>query len=129
MCQTASMPDKAPFTISPNASRAGVLKTRLLSDQWACLVARIINDVRSFGITTAPQIAADLNRRGIPTLRNGRWHASTVNNLLRRYAHARRTNPNLVAQTLRHPPPALLKHIAEHQVDSMERQRALRDPP
>lgn len=115
--------------VSPKASVAGVASLRLLSDQWACLIARIINDFRSFGITTAPQIAAELNRRGIPTLRNGRWHASTVNNLLHRYAHARRANPELVAQTLLHPPHALLKHIAQHQVDSMERQRALRDPP
>lgn len=123
------MPPTKTFAISPNASRAGVQQSRLIADQWACIIVRVINDLRSFGLTTAPQLAAELNRRGIPTLRNGRWHASTVNNLLHRYAHVRRTNPELVEQTLMDPPPALMAYIAAHQVKAIKDQRALRDAP
>ena len=115
--------------ISPNASRAGVVKSRLKADQWACIIARIINDLRALNIVTGPQIAAELNARGIPTLRKGRWHASAIRLLLHRYVHLRRTNPSLVADSLTNPPPVLLKHIADHQVEHLDQQRALRDPP
>jgi len=123
------MPSKPPSAISPSASRAGVLKTRLKADQWACVVARIINDLRVLGHTSHDQLAAELNRRGIPTVRDGRWHRTTVQNLLYRYALVRRSNPQLVASTLLNPPPQLLRHIAEHQLEQLDRQRALRDPP
>jgi hypothetical protein len=128
------MPSKAPSTlsptaISPSASKAGVQRSRQLADQWACLIARIINDLRALGSTSHEQLAVELNARGIPTLRSGTWHRTTVQNLLHRYAHVRRSNPQLVASTLLNPPPQLLRHIAEHQLNELDSQRALRDPP
>lgn len=123
------MPAKPPPAISPAASRAGVERARLLADQWACLIARIINDLRALGHVSHEQLAAALNGHGIPTLRDGTWHRTTVQNLLTRYAELRRSNPDLVAKTLLHPPPELLAHIARHQAEHIKRQRALRDPP
>ena len=114
--------------ISPKASVAGVQSTRLLSDQWACIIARIINDLRAFAIVTSVALAEELNRRGIPTLRDGTWHRTTVDNLLRRYANVRRVNPDLVAQTLVKPPAELLEFIARKQTEHLKRQRHLRDP-
>lgn len=114
--------------ISPKASVAGVQSTRLLSDQWACLIARIINDLRAFGVVSSAALAEELNHRGIPTLRAGTWHRTTVDNLLRRYANVRQLNPDLVAQTLVKPPAELLEFIARKQTEHLDRQRNLRDP-
>lgn len=122
------MPPARP-AISPSASKAGVERSRLLSDQWACLVARIVNDLRASGHISHEQLADALNAHGIPTLRKGIWHRTGVQNLLARYAELRRQNPGLVAQTLLHAPPELLVHIARHQIRHTERQRALREAP
>lgn len=123
------MVETATLGICPSASASGVKANRLLADQWACLVSRIINDLRAFGIVTSVDLAEELNRRGIPTLRDGTWHRTTVDNLLRRYAQVRRTNPDLVAQTLVNPPVSLLEFIARKQTEHLGRQRALREPP
>lgn len=110
------------MTPSPTATRAGVKATRLRADQWACLMARIINDLRVSDHISHEELAAALNERGIPTLRDGTWHRTTVQNLLRRYAHVRRTNPDLVSLTLVSPPAALLEFIARKQTEHLERQ-------
>lgn len=46
--------------------------------------AETIADVRSSGVTSLAAVAAELNLRGIVTPRGGRWHASSVRNLLAR---------------------------------------------
>lgn len=107
----------------------GVQRAQLISDQWACIIARIVNDLRAKGLTSAPQIAMGLNDYGIPTLRNRRWRENTVKNLLARYAELRRRNPQLVAATLLNPPPALITFIARHQAKHVARQHALREDP
>lgn len=86
---TVLMHNETHFAISPAASSARVLKTRLEADQWAFVIARIINDLRTFGHTSHDQLAAELNRRGIPTVRNGSWHRTTVQKPLKRYAFLR----------------------------------------
>jgi hypothetical protein len=44
----------------------------------------VIKDIRSSGANSLRAIAAELNWRGMLTRRGGRWHVSTVLNLLER---------------------------------------------
>lgn len=46
--------------------------------------APIIADIQAAGATSLPAIARELNERGIVTPRGGRWHPSSVRNLLSR---------------------------------------------
>ncbi|WP_395541548.1 recombinase family protein [Neotabrizicola sp. sgz301269] len=46
----------------------------------------VLQDVQASGITTLSGMAEELNRRGIKTARGGRWHASSVCNVLSRLA-------------------------------------------
>jgi DNA invertase Pin-like site-specific DNA recombinase len=46
--------------------------------------APIIADIRAEGLVSLPAIARELNARGIITARGGRWHPSSVRNLLQR---------------------------------------------
>lgn len=46
--------------------------------------APIIADIRASGAASLPAIAKELNDRGIITARGGRWHPSSVRNLLQR---------------------------------------------
>jgi DNA invertase Pin-like site-specific DNA recombinase len=48
--------------------------------------AEIIEDVQASGVASLAGIARELNERGIVTPRGGRWHASSVKNLLARSA-------------------------------------------
>lgn len=51
-------------------------------------LAPVIADIRAGGATSLPAIARELNGRGIVTPRGGKWHPSSVSNLLSRLAHA-----------------------------------------
>ena len=46
----------------------------------------LIEDMRSQGISSVREIAAELNQRGIPTVRGGEWHPTTAARLLDRLA-------------------------------------------
>jgi DNA invertase Pin-like site-specific DNA recombinase len=48
--------------------------------------APIVADIREKGHTSLPAIAREMNERGILTPRGGRWHPSSVSNLLGRLA-------------------------------------------
>ena len=54
------------------------------ADRHARDLAPVVADIRSGGATTLRAIAAELNDRGMLTRRGGRWHVSTVMNLLDR---------------------------------------------
>ena len=58
--------------ISRNAERHALDLAPVVEDVWAC------------GATSLRAIAAELNARGMLTRRGGRWHVSTVLNLLDR---------------------------------------------
>ena len=47
-------------------------------------LAPVVEDVRASGHTSLRAMAAELNARGMLTRRGGRWHVSTVVNLLER---------------------------------------------
>lgn len=44
----------------------------------------VVDDIRARGATSLRAIAAERNARGMLTRRSGRWHVSTVTNLLDR---------------------------------------------
>jgi hypothetical protein len=55
--------------------------------QWRCGaqdLAPVVEDIRADGGTSLRVIAAELNAWGMLTRRGGRWHVSTVTNLLNR---------------------------------------------
>ncbi|PJN94593.1 resolvase, partial [Amaricoccus sp. HAR-UPW-R2A-40] len=54
------------------------------ADRHAQDLALVVADIRSGGATSLRAIAAELNDRGMLTRRGGRWHVSTVQNLLDR---------------------------------------------
>lgn len=54
------------------------------ADQFADDLTAVVRDIRAHGHETLRAMAAELNRRGILTRRGGRWHVSSVRNLLRR---------------------------------------------
>ena len=54
------------------------------ADRHAKDLAPVVADICSGGATSLRAIAAELNARGMLTRRGGRWHVSTVMNLLDR---------------------------------------------
>ncbi len=72
---------------NPKLSEARPLAVQALkdqADQYAANVLPIIREAQRAGATTLREIAAVLNARGITTPRGGRWHATSVKNLLAR---------------------------------------------
>lgn len=54
------------------------------ADTFATDLAPIVNRLRSEGLSSLPQIARGLNEGGFATPRGGKWHPSSVSNLLKR---------------------------------------------
>lgn len=54
------------------------------ADAFAQSLVPVLQDLREEGITSMRAIAAELNRRAVPTARGGKWHLTSVANLLRR---------------------------------------------
>jgi DNA invertase Pin-like site-specific DNA recombinase len=72
---------------NPRAAEAAVKAQaahRASADRFAANVLPIIESIRASGISSYMGIADALNSRGIRTSRGGRWHATTVRNLLSR---------------------------------------------
>ena len=55
------------------------------ADRHARDLAPVVADIRGTGSTSLRAIAGELNARGMLTRRGGRWHVSTVLNLLDRF--------------------------------------------
>ena len=54
------------------------------ADRHAQDLAPVVEDIHAGGATSLREIAAEMNHRGMLTPRGGRWHVSTVLNLLDR---------------------------------------------
>jgi DNA invertase Pin-like site-specific DNA recombinase len=70
-----------------NAPEAAALGREVLvseADRFTANVLPVIRSIQATGVISLAGIAAALNARGIPTSRGGRWHVSTVRNVLRR---------------------------------------------
>ena len=63
------------------------------ADRHAQDLAPVVADIRACGATSLRAIAGELNARGMLTRRGGRWHVSTVMNLLDRLGLGRRHAP------------------------------------
>jgi DNA invertase Pin-like site-specific DNA recombinase len=63
---------------------AGVRAIRTKADRHASDLDPVIASLRSEGINSLGRMAATLNERGMLTPRGGRWHKSSVKNLLAR---------------------------------------------
>jgi DNA invertase Pin-like site-specific DNA recombinase len=63
---------------------AAIAQVKLNADQRARDLATVVQDIRNGGALTLEAIATELNGREIITPRGGRWHPSSVLNLLRR---------------------------------------------
>jgi DNA invertase Pin-like site-specific DNA recombinase len=70
-----------------NANQAAALGRDIQTteaDRFAANIMPIVEAVRSAGARSLANVADALNARGIRTARGGRWHVSTVQNLLAR---------------------------------------------
>lgn len=70
-----------------NLAEAGALGRQTLAreaDQFAASIRPMIEAIRAAGNVGLGAIAGALNARGVRTARGGRWHASTVRNVLAR---------------------------------------------
>ncbi|MBU6434998.1 MAG: recombinase family protein [Nitrospirae bacterium] len=65
------------------AQRKGAASTKAASDRFAGEVLPIIEGYKAKGLTVR-EIAGELNKRGVTTLRGGAWHASTVVKVIKR---------------------------------------------
>jgi hypothetical protein len=54
------------------------------ADRFATNALPVVNAINASGVTSLAGIARALNNRGIRTARGGRWHVSTVANVLAR---------------------------------------------
>lgn len=78
-------PNGAEAIKRANKGTAGALEAvRRNAAGRAAEYAETIADVRAGGAASLPAIARELNARGIVTARGGKWHPSSVRNLLRR---------------------------------------------
>ena len=57
------------------------------ADRFAANLMPLIRDIQRSGATSLAAIADALNNRGVRSARGGRWHVSTVQNLLARAKH------------------------------------------
>ncbi|MCX5579449.1 recombinase family protein [Kaistia terrae] len=71
------------YAASVGKARAAIVAN---ADQFATSVLPIVEGIQASGVTALDGIAGALNARGVHTRRGGKWHASTVRNLLLRTA-------------------------------------------
>ena len=62
----------------------GVEAIKRGADERASQLAGVVKEIQDAGATSLREIAEELNRRSITTARGGKWHASSVKNLLER---------------------------------------------
>src|SRR5262245_39248965 len=63
---------------------SGQLAMRRLAQLHASELASIIHEIRAAGFVTWRAMTYELNQRGIPTARGGRWHSTSVGRVLTR---------------------------------------------
>ena len=63
---------------------AGVAAIRVAADSHAKNLQPVVNTLAAEGVTSLGAVAEALNERGMLTPRGGRWHKSSVRNLLDR---------------------------------------------
>lgn len=74
----------APIRRAAKGTTAALQAVRENAAGRAADYAETLADIRATGAMSLPAIARELNERGIVTPRGGRWHPSSVRNLLQR---------------------------------------------
>ncbi len=67
-----------------NGSKQGVDAIKRGADERAGKLAEVVKEIQEAGASSLREIAEELNSRSITTARGGKWHASSVRNLLAR---------------------------------------------
>lgn len=67
-----------------DARKIAIQKVSSNADKFADEIAPIIAEIKQAGASTFVDIAAELNRRNIPTARGGKWYGTSVSNIIRR---------------------------------------------
>jgi DNA invertase Pin-like site-specific DNA recombinase len=75
---------RAGAKLTAKARQAGIKTIQARADARAADLAPIVRELQAAGATSLRGIADELNRRGIPTARRGRWQAESVSQLLAR---------------------------------------------
>lgn len=75
-----------PLRRAAKGNTAAVGALREAADRHATNLRPIVEDLRGRGITSLPALASALNEMQMKTPRGGKWHASSVRNLLARLA-------------------------------------------
>lgn len=74
----------AAFRRAPSGAAAGAAAGKRNADKHAARLRPIVEELQASGHTSLGALARALNEAGMVTPRNGRWHASSVRNLLSR---------------------------------------------
>jgi DNA invertase Pin-like site-specific DNA recombinase len=74
----------APLRRAAKGNSAAVGALKAAADSHAANLRPVVQDLRAQGITSLPAIASALNELQMQTPRGGRWHPSSVRNLLAR---------------------------------------------
>ena len=69
-----------------DAAAKGADANRTAADAFAANVLPVVRQIQAAGVKTHRALAEALNSRGVRTARGGKWHATTVRNLLMRGA-------------------------------------------
>jgi DNA invertase Pin-like site-specific DNA recombinase len=80
----AALAEKERRLIAERTRTALAAKKAREAERFAANVLPVVAEIRACGVTGLEGIAAALNGRGVRTARGGRWHVSTVRNLLAR---------------------------------------------
>jgi DNA invertase Pin-like site-specific DNA recombinase len=72
--------------LSGRGNQAAVAKVRASANAFAARLSPVLAKLRKQGVVSASGIAAELNRRDVPTPRDGRWTARAVLNVQSRLA-------------------------------------------
>ena len=65
----------------------GALANKRAAESRALALLATIRKLMAAGFVSQRELANELNRRGIPTARGGRWHRTTVTRMLTRLGH------------------------------------------
>ena len=64
--------------------QGGPLASKRAADARARDLASTLRELRAAGFVSRQSVADELNRRGVPTVRGGKWHCTTVARMLTR---------------------------------------------
>jgi hypothetical protein len=78
----------------------GALAGKRAADARARALASTLRQLMAAGFDSQRELAGELNRRGIPTARGGRWHRTTVVRMLRRAGLPIKRAADVRAETL-----------------------------